>query len=201
MKFPDGYWYLIIGEIQAKYAHVTDYDDLNPDFNFLDLKRATPYEADLDDQILLKTNFPNRPLSDFIVNPFDWPLVSQDAWSKLQSHATINAQWLPITLFDQAGNPIQQKFGVLNLLDVYDCIDVSKSKFRLDSDNAPDGFMDISIDPARVGPASIFKFSSNAFAEKPHIDFKAICPTSFLHVIKRLNLKGMGFLKTGESLD
>lgn len=131
--------------------------------------RNKPQEWELHEGVPVKRWFPERvifPLSeergieltDAIPNTLKLLFASERLRGFLEEHSGASMEFLPIQLQDQKDKLVPEPYSILNLLEVVECVDLEKSKYRRSEidPNFIARFYLLVLDEARIPPQARF---------------------------------------------
>lgn len=99
-------------------------------------KKGMPLAQDfpsLDDAIVcFDSNYPERiKLYDVLNSVDDVIVASKKVKILLDNLGVVNFEFLPITLRDHHGRPLEAEYGIINVLDSVDAVDMDSSEYKM----------------------------------------------------------------------
>ena len=173
------------GKHACRLKTLQDVDDTFELLKGVTRKRGWPESA----YFKMSESFPNDLLTeDFISNREKALVVSERVREFVEAKKLKNAEFLPVGIVNHKGRRIDEKYFVLNLLEIQDCIDMKASKYTQNKID-PEEFMAITklvINEDKVG-SDLLLFRPKRYADLP------IAHRSFADAVTAAGFTGIKF--------
>jgi hypothetical protein len=157
-------WVTVRCNFEENAAHFKRLANYERDF---DLNKCIPL-ADrfpTDAEVRMDPEFPDDiELVDSLRSNGDLLIVNERVRSLFEAEGVRNIELLPVNVINHKGKAVKERYTVVNLLSRIDCIDLGKSKFKINSiDKVSISVMsDMVLDPQRL-PKDIKLFRPQRF--------------------------------------
>jgi hypothetical protein len=120
----------------------------------MDLRNGLSVKVSFPEQAVCKMSkrHKGKKLADFFANIMGHLIVTEKARAVLEAEPNLRWEWYPIEIVDQGGKPLKARYTWAHLLENYECLDRSKSKYTASSMDPASvhTFHKMVLDPKRV---------------------------------------------------